>query len=255
MFLQTLLGVLSFACSIFFYLSPISLLYQIIKNKQKIESTSCFVVFCMLFNGTVWFFYCVYSELEEGDFNYLKWCNFGGMVLSFLVLLVYLFLEYGESVGMYMIYIFNVCNLIFEVYWLTYDYINNKKFSKEFVCKVIRNIASVFNVAMYVTPGLKLGPFLRTLNHKYIIFPIALLGLFNSLMWILFAFSNKEKYGKLGFFDIYGVNIIGLVVCLIQVIYYIVQSLRNKDKKDEENSVEEDDKENKRMYSIISNFI
>lgn len=215
--MSDIISMLAFISTIFFSISQIYILYLVKRNVKKgIKMTSSFSILSCLIYQVIWFFY--YKIKEDKN---IQWCYFVGIIFSYIWMSIYLFFYSKEmqNKNIYIfLYIFIISDLIFEIWFIEKDILENDENIKRRK-NLIRIISCFFNVLMYITPGLNLFKFFKELDADYIIFPISIVGLINSFFWILYGCKSDDKDNKN--FYIYS-NIVGLPVCIIQLILYFI---------------------------------
>ena len=186
-----------------------------IKNTSSFSITSCLINHFMLF---------LYYFIFQKDF--LVWFLLTGVIISFLWDGTYLYYYYKDNKKAkfyhFIMYLFAISDLIFEIWLIEYDLLNEEK--EDIDIKKIHIIAvnSIFNILMYINPGLNIFKLLIEMDYGYISLPIIVIGLINSFFWLLLGIVDKVyKY------YIYS-NIFGILVGLIQLFLYIYIKLIKK---------------------------
>ena len=219
--MSDIIFVFAFTSSIIFSLSQSYIVYNIKRNKRiALKNISSLSIISCLIYQLMWFIF--YSEERSN----IRWCYFVGIIFSFSWLSIYLFYYSKENQKRnniyFLIYIFIILDLIFEIWFIENDILNNK--NENLISKnVVKILSSIFNILMYNTPGLNIFKVFKELDCSYIIIPIAIIGFFNSFIWLLYGIlSNDKDNHKVYFYT----NIIGLTICLLQIVLYLF--LRNK---------------------------
>lgn len=224
--MSNFISILAFISTIIFSLSQSYIIYILKRNdKEGLKITSSFSIISCLVYQWIWFIY--YRKIEN---NNVCWCYLIGTIFSFVLSAIYLFFyskELPQKNTLYMsLYLFMLADLIFEIWFIERDILNyeEKIQSKR---NMVRIISSIFNVLMYGTFGLNIFKFFKELNMSYMALPVAIVGLFNSFIWLLYGIVNSDDDENNKFY-LY-TNIFGISFCTIQIILFFLF----KDKKTE----------------------
>ena len=187
-----------------------------IKNTSSFSITSCLINQFMLF---------LYLFNLKNDF--LAWFLFTGVIISFIWDGTYLYYYYKDNKKAkyyhLIMYIFAIADLIFEIWLIENDLLTDNS-DEEIKRNHIKVVNSIFDVLMYINPGLNIFKFLIEMDYGYISLPIIVIGLINSFFWLLLGIID-EFYRYL----IYS-NIIGVLIGLIQLFLYIyIKLIRKKE--------------------------
>ena len=187
-----------------------------IKNTSSFSITSCLIEQFMLF---------LYYFIEKKDF--LVWFLLTGVIISFMWDGTYLYYYYKDNkkakLYHFIMYIFTIVDLIFEIFLIEHDLLTdteNEKIKKN----SIKGVIYIFNVLMYINPGLNIFKFLVEMDYGYISLPIIAIGLINSFFWFLLGIVDE-------FYRVYIYsNIIGFLIGLIQLFLYLyIKLIRKKE--------------------------
>lgn len=197
-----------------------------VKKRQNIgiKNTSSFSITSCLINQFMLFLYLLH--LNE---NLIVWFLLTGVIISFMWDGIYLYYYYKDNKKAkfyhFILYIFAIADLIFEIWLVEYDLLNDEDIETKEIKKNHILVANcIFNVLMYINPGLNIFKFLIEMDYGYISLPIIIIGVINSFFWLLLA--NAENDLK---FYIYA-NIIGVLIGLIQLFLYIyIKLIRKKE--------------------------
>lgn len=197
------------------------IIYTVKKNKSiGIKNTSSFSITSNLINQFMLF---LYFYIFKKDF--LVWFLLTGVIISFLWDATYLYYYYKDNKKAkfyhFIMYLFAISDLIFEIWLIENDLLTVEK---DLDIKKIHIIAvnSIFNILMYINPGLNIFKLLIEMDYGYISLPIIVIGLINSFFWLLLGIVDEiYKY------YIYS-NIFGILVGLIQLFLYIYIKLIKK---------------------------
>ena len=172
--------VFAFISSILFSLSQSYIVYNIKRNERiALKNTSSFSIISCLIYQLIWF---IFYKRESSN---ICWCYFVGIIFSFSWLAIYLFYyskENQERKNIYfLIYIFIVSDLIFEIWFIENDILNsdNEGLIRKNIVKIL---SCIFNILMYNTPGLNIFKVFIELDCDYIILPLTIIGFFNSFI-------------------------------------------------------------------------
>lgn len=154
--LQTITPYFGFVTSVLFYICPIFLIYLLQTKQQKIENSSCLGIIASLINCTLWFTwgFAPYVMQKKDYFEMLDFCNLIGGVLSLIFLSIYCY-HYTKGYNVYLLfYLFSLFDITFEIVYFEIEFSKGDSFkTKE---KIISWIAAVFNIIMYITPGVNI---------------------------------------------------------------------------------------------------
>lgn len=240
--MSNVISVLAFTTTIFFSLSQSYIVYIVKRNeKSGLKTTSLFSIISCLIYQLIWF---IYYRIEEK--NNICWCYLVGTIFSYIWTLIYLYYYSKEIIKkryLYLfLYIFSISDLIIEIWFIEKDIMKNKK-------NIIKIISCFFNVLMYITPGLRIFSFFKELDSGYISFPISIIGLLNSFIWLLYAIiSNDENNKKYYLYT----NIFGISFCIMQIICNFIFKSRKFESSIIENKLlsDTDSKSHKRKKKI-----
>ena len=189
-----------------------------LKNTSSFSITSCLIEQFMLF---------LYFFIMKNDF--LVWFLLTGVIISFIWDGTYLYYYYKDNKKAkfyhFIMYIFTIADLIFEIFLIEHDLLTDtEKKTEEIKRKSIIGVIYIFNALMYINPGLNIFKFLVEMDYGYISLPIIAIGLINSFFWFLLGIVDEfcREY-------IYS-NIIGFLIGLIQLFLYIyIKLIRKKE--------------------------
>ena len=189
-----------------------------IKNTSSFSITSCLIEQFMLF---------LYFFVEKKDF--LAWFLLTGVIISFMWDGTYLYYYYKDNkkakLYHFIMYIFTIVDLIFEIFLIEHDLLTDtEKKTEEIKRKYIIGVIYIFNALMYINPGLNIFKFLVEMDYGYISLPIIAIGLINSFFWFLLGIVDE-------FYRVYIYsNIIGFLIGLIQLFLYLyIKLIRKKE--------------------------
>lgn len=238
---------IGFVTTAFFYTSPCTLIYDLIYTDTPVEMTSFFVIVIALIHSILWFTFGLvnYYELEI-------WSNFIGTVLCLIWLIIYLYFYSKKNLIKYSIFVFFAIDVVFEIGIIEYDFLTSDKYSNRYKENILRVFASIVNVLMFFTPGLNFGKLIKTKNFRYINIYVAIFGALNTSIFIIIGIVGKYKEKIVA-------NIIGLILCLSQIIFYKLKYNKNQRSLKEEkleieanealNQTEKESKKKKRKKS------
>jgi hypothetical protein len=197
-----------------------------VKKRQNIgiKNTSSFSITSCLIDQFMLFLYLLHSQKD-----FLVWFLLAGVIISFMWDGTYLYYYYKDNKKAkfyhFIMYIFAIADLIFEIWLIEDDLLKDEENEEEGIKrKYIIGVISIFNILMYINPGLNIFKFLIEMDYGYISLPIITIGLINSIFWLLFAIVDE-------FYWIYICsNIIGILIGLIQLFLYIyIKLIRKKE--------------------------
>ena len=217
------INILASISNLLFYISPYSIFLLLFFKKMELENISSFTILCALIRATL----CFTFENQNED-NFLSFCYVICVILCFFWFVIYLFLykEAKKNKSKYIIYISTIGNIIFELFFIENDIIsssnkNEDTFDKK---KMIEYTATIFEILMYISPGLNFVKFVTELNHKYICLAINITGLLNAFVYLFIGYNSKKYYLIIS-------NGISMALCVFFIVFYIIY----KDKKSENN--------------------
>ena len=224
--------IFTYISSILFSFSQSYIIYTV-KKKGNIglKNTSCFSIICCLIYELIWF--TNYKYKKEND--NICWCYLIGACFSFIWIVFYLFYYSKENKDpkkkiLYLVlYLFTIADIVAEVCYIEYDLVDNQK---ETLGKII---ACIFNVLMYITPGLNIFNFIWEKDIGYIFIPILVIGLINCCILFTYGILNDDNKEDQKYY-IYS-NIAGFIVCLIQVILSFFLKVKDIELKEVENKL------------------
>lgn len=226
------ISVFAFITTIVFSISQFYIVY-IIKREEKLgkKNTSLFSILSCLIYQLIWFIY--YKKKEDKK---ICWCYLVGIFFSFICASTYLF-YYSKDLKkdrfFYLfLYIFINADLIFEIWLIERDILDYDEESKSRK-NLVKVFACCFNAFMYITPGFNIFKFFTELNFGYNILPISIIGLINSLTWFLYGIISDDDNNNNAY--IY-TNIVGMIICAIQIILYLVIKEKSEEEKEIDNN-------------------
>ena len=243
------ISVFAFITTIIFSISQFYIVY-IVKRDQKlgIQNTSSFSIFSCLIYQLIWFIY--YQKKED---NKICWCYFVGIFFSFIWVSFYLYYyskELKKNRNLYLfLYILIVGDLIFEIWLIERDILNYDEDSKSRK-NLVKVISCVFNVFIYITPGFNIFKLFKVVNFWYNMLPISIVGLINSLTWFLYGIISDDENNKNAYII---TNIIGMIICLIQIILFIIFRGKSEEKKENADALICDQDSNKKKKKSKKN--
>ena len=235
--MSLILTIAVYISSILFSLSQAILIHSFKKNQMEGKIfTSCFSIISCLIYEIIWFI----NYFKDEEAKYIRWCYFSGSCISFLWIIIY-FIYYSKTNKQYQIwfsflYIITMADVIFEICFIENDLLNNNK------DKTVKIAACIFNVLMYINPGLDTYKLFTELSKEYFSLPISIIGLFNSCVWLLFGCLSDNDNAS---YYIYS-NIFGIIICLIQIIILFLKKNENIDTIISEDPLIADNKPNKK---------
>ena len=212
--MSDVISIFAYISTIVFCLSHANLIYIAkVKEKEGIKTTSFTPMISCLMSQLIWF---IYYRIRISD-NNICWCYLTGASLSFILAIVYSYFysrEYQKNILVYFVlYILIFADLVFEIVFLERDLLTYK--DKNHVNKGVILFACFLNLLMYIIPGSNICKMFKELDPNYLSFPISVCGILNSLIWLLYGIrndDNKKAY-------IY-TNIIAMIICLLQILFY-----------------------------------
>lgn len=212
---------ISVVCVIIYFLSPSISFYKFNKLADKNEEWKYLPgiqVFSMMINCMFWMVTALGNKNDEDPKMWI--INLVGLIISLVFVFMYWISAFTGKFKEYFIYLFNICNIIFQIGWGIY-YIrgeNPDEFGVSKVCAVI------FNVFMYLS--LYQNVYFIWKTNDYTKLPIieAITGTISTLLWIIYSLTEgKDKT------HILIPNSISLGFLLIFIGYYAFIRFRKKE--------------------------
>lgn len=236
---ENIFGGIGIVTGVIFYLSPALIIYNLHKQKISVENTSCLGIFTSFISSLLWIAPVFTSKDYWNQLFLFLISNMLGTTFSFCWNILYLYYFTYPKKLRYSIYIIAIIDVAAEIILIEID--NNKENSTE---EVYFWIATAFNIAMYISPGLNLIKVFKSKKRELMSLPGSILGVLNCGAWLLFnGFIEKPKP------QIYVANGIGLGLCLIQILLYWLLKKPIKKIPEEQGTVSTKDNPEK-----ISNF-
>lgn len=187
------------------------------KKTNGIKITSSFSITCCIIYELILFFYYYFNEdIEESKI--LTWSLFAGVIISFVWIGIYLYYYYKDNKQInfyhYLLYLLTIIDILFGIWLIEKDILSDKEIENNKL--YVQIFIIIFNVLMYINPGLNIFKLFSEKNYSYISLPILSIGLINSIIWLLLGIiSNNTSW-----FYIWG-NIIGILIGLIQLFSFL----------------------------------
>jgi len=232
--------------SIIFYFCHVFLLNYINKNKHGLKrilpDISCLCIIFQLMVSSI--FFCFLFKLRIKNTDILTISNLIGVLLSLEWLSIYAYYNLKESkiailkiiipflitVGIFLFFfLFSPINKITEI--------------------ILKNLAFVFYVLMFVSPGINCIKVISKGDPKYISIANPIIGIFVNISMILFLISLYHY----NIIDIYFIayTCIALAICVFEITYYFVKINKNNYKIGE--NLDDDFNPSIRDYSTRNN--
>lgn len=232
--------------SIIFFFCHIILLNYINKNKHGLErilpDISCLCIFFQLMVCSI--FFCFLFKLKIKNTDILIISNLIGVLLSLEWLSIYAYYNFKENkitilkiiipflitVGIFLFFfLFSPLNKVTEI--------------------ILKNLAFVFYVLMFVSPGINCIKVISKGEPKYISIANPIIGIFVNISMILFLISLYYY----NIMDIYFILYIciALAICVFEIAYYFIKINKNNYKISE--NIDDDFNPSIRDYSPRNN--
>lgn len=246
-------GMIGFITSIiYFIVSPIQFLFNLNKKNLNVEYISIFGLGNLYLTGILFFFYSVATANRVEDYELMEFCNLIGAIFLFIYIILYFNFMYSGCKQFLYISIFVLFS--FLLCFVEYQLIKTKiKIFKD----VIFYIANVINVLMYLPIGFNILKIIKDKYPERLILNTSILGLINCISWL--SFGIKSVFIENGESEhIIIANIIGLSICIIQIILYYRYLKINPQKFEDSNEgltyVEDEIKDNKKKVEDKNDF-
>ncbi len=212
---MNIFGWVGTSLALFFFISPITLMYNLIKGKIDLKIIPWVLLIANTSNCVLWVAY----GLPQGEEKLQVWvCNSIGAVLNLIYMCIYyVYLmdkRVFESIGVVFILV-ATSGGIFYIFYEFIDYNINGK------------IALGFNILMYAAPSQKILEMFKTGNYNIIPIHITIIGIFNASSWLIYGILNNMDWNiiipnSLG-------DLFGLVTLISWIYYFRKAKLEGKD--------------------------
>lgn len=237
---------------ILLYLNHFIMIIKLLKEKQnqKLElffkGSSCIHIFAQLIFSSVCF--CLLHRFHLTNSVFLILSNLVGIIATLETLCIYIFFYHNDNIILACVHIALPIALpiIIMSILLTTEEVNKT------IEIILINISFVFYLFMFISPGLNIIKFFQTANPNFISFTNTILGIFVNIFMIFFlAVLSKYKIASITFI-IY--PIIAFIICILQIIYYIMKNNKYNNTDDLIEKVENvDTSEKDKPFSLIKN--
>ena len=221
---------LSCLCVNLYFLSPLLSFIKFYRMKEERNDEWKFLpgiqIFAVLINCMFW----VVSG-ESSDDDNMSIVNVIGLIIALFFVFIYWTSAFNGKFKEYFIYLFNVCNILFQLGWGSYYLM--KKFYKgkenEASLQFGHYCAMVFNILMYAAVFQNLYFIRKTKDYTKLPIIEALIGMVSTVCWI--AYSYIQKNANEIALQILIPNSVSLVILIAFVICYCVLRFCRKDLK------------------------
>ena len=224
---------LSSLCVNLYFLSPTLSFLKFYRMKEERKDEWKYLpgiqIFAVLINCMFW---VVTGTASDEDNMWLV--NVIGLVISLIFVFIYWTSAFNGKFKEYFIYLFNVCNILFQLGWGSF-YLMKKNANgeqKEYTLQFGHYCAMVFNILMYASVFQNMYFIRRTKDYTKLPIIEAGIGIVSTGCWI--AYSNIQDSNGLPL-QILIPNSVSLVILIAFVICYCVLRFCRK----ETNIVEE----------------
>ena len=204
-----IIGYLGNAFALFFFLSPIIIMYKLIKGHEDVDKIPGILLASQWFNCTLWLIYGIYIEKDE-----VVICNVIGASLSLIYITIYILYRF-ERVAMKLLIILLtfglMCGFFAGFYWGVSPIDH----------EITGLVAMIFNIILYGSPGQNLITVFKTGNHNLIPIVSSVVGFLCSSTWTVWGFLNTNK-------NVIIPNILGVLLSIIQILVWLYFSRKNK---------------------------
>jgi hypothetical protein len=208
--------------SIIFYFCHVIQLNYINKNKHGLEKilpdTSCLCIFFQLMVCSL--FFCFLFKLRIKNTDFLTISNLIGVLLSLEWLSIYVYYNFKESkISLLKIIIPLLITLGIFLFFFLFGPLN------KITEIILKNLAFVFYVLMFISPGINCFKVISKGEPKYISIANPIIGIFVNIAMILFLISLYHY----NIMDIYFIVYIciALAICVFEITYYFMKINKN----------------------------
>lgn len=207
-----LIDIFASISTLLFYLSPFSVFILLHLKKIELKYISGSVIMCALTHATLRF-----TLDKKNDNTLLYVCDIIAFAFCFFwfVFYLYYYTEGNKNLFKYIIYILTVGNIIGELIYIENDIIENNNNTGEVT--IFEYLTALFQILMYISPGLNFIKFVSEWNQKYICLAMNITGLLNSIVYFNFGFYSEKK----NYYLIIS-NGISIGICLFFIVFYII---------------------------------
>lgn len=208
--------------NIFYFFSHVSLLNKLNQNKDKIDNikpdTSFLSILFQLISSSL--FFGLLCKLYIKNTKFLTISYLIGIVTSLEWFIIYIYYSNeGKIINilLYMLLPIIIIVPILLIFLLVDDFNKNAELA-------LKNIAFIFYVVMFISPGINIYKLIKTGNPKYIMVLNSIIGAFTNITMILFIIAlNYYDIIEL-YYIIYG--IVSLIICILEIIFYYYKILK-----------------------------
>ena len=213
------------AFNILFIFTHIFLLSKINKNKERVkniitETTILSIIFQIISSSL---FFGLLYKLYIQNTKFLSISHLIGIALCLEWLSFYLYYSDGNKIINIIFYLLIPLVILLSIF-LLFFFVDDFNKNNEMILK---NISFIFYALMIISPGINISYLIHSENFQYIIIINIIIGLLNNIFMILFIIAlNHFNIIEL-YFIVY--NIISLLICIIEIIYYIIKKNKGFD--------------------------
>lgn len=229
-----LVEILGGVTGIIFYFSPVVVIYGLVSGVIDIKRVSGLSFIACFYNCVIW------SADGKLSSNAISFVNYLGGLFSYIWSVIYLFYYSSENKLKRMVYIFTLTDVAIE-FILFVQYSNNKDEVEYF----LNYFAAIFNIFMYLSPGLNCIKIIQKKDYTLISRLSCCIGLLNCISWLLFGIFKHWKKGTSVKFlkdqlHIIIANACGAIICLWLLCTYFYLSRKYPQNKENEGNISEE---------------
>ena len=211
--IATVCGYLGLGSAFIFFLCPLAAIIKEFRTSNKTQEKSrsllshLLIMIISFLNCYLWF-----SGSFRGDKLYQEfvYCNLIGAIINLIWLIMFLYLIMKDDMKI----IFSILSVVILAVPFIVGYYVLTLSIDTLIKKIISISAGIFNVLMYITPGLNVVKVFQTKNSSLIPIVSCYIGGINCIGWLIYGIL-KNTYWALII-----PNIIGFVLCVTQIILY-----------------------------------
>jgi hypothetical protein len=188
----------------------VNIIYTYYENRivEKQEYNE-YLFYILFFNSLCWLLYAIIT---------IDIYIFLSVILSLIGSFAFILNLYNKINKKKLIYIETICVLYF-IYFMTIIYFLN--FTNYNLKMIIGIIAILTSISTNISPLLVIKEVIQENSNELIYLPQALIGALNLLCWLVYAITINDNYQLI-------TNVVGLCMCVIQIIVYIYYHKSNK---------------------------
>lgn len=194
---QEVMGWIGTVLCIFFFISPVTMVIQLVKKQITYKDINILIFICNFLNCCIWTAYGIRQEKPQ-----MYACNGIGTFFTALFTCFY-WVYFAELKPLpSIIYLVLYLDIGLEIFWIFYDMIKN--------VEVVKYIVLVINIIMYFMPGLKMFEVIKTKNRDLIPVYMSFLSIVACVCWLTYGLGINDL-------SVIVPNALGIVFSIMQI--------------------------------------